>query len=107
MAKTETILFNQKERLSYRDSKYFRNNQIFEKCLNPPPIGVNTYFFTLYPNALQHAGTSNMSKIETLEIKMAINQVLSTSNIGLFRAYAETYNILRISNGLCAVLFDN
>ena len=36
--------------------------------------------------------------LETIEIKMAINQVLSTSNIGLFRAYAETYNILRISN---------
>jgi len=48
-----------------------------------------------------------MSKVETIEIKMAINPVLSTSNIGLFRAYAETYNILRISNGLGAVLFDN
>ena len=107
LAKTETILFNQKERLSYRDSKYFRLNQTYEKCLNIPPIGVNKYFFTLDPIALQHSGTCNMSKVETIEIKMAINPVLSTSNIGLFRAYAETYNILRISNGLGAVLFDN
>ena len=107
LAKTETILFNQKERLSYRDSKYFRINQIYEKCKNTIPNGVNAYFFTLDPIALQHAGTSNMSKIETIEIKMAINPVISTANIGLFRAYAETYNILRISNGLGAVLFDN
>ncbi len=107
LAKTETILFNQKERLSYRDSKYFRVNQIYEKCKNTLPLGVNTYFFSLDPNALQHSGTCNMSKIETIEIKMAINPVLSTSNIGLFRAYAETYNILRIANGLGAVLFDN
>jgi len=107
LAKTETILFNQKERLSYRDSKYFRLNQIYEKCKNTPPIGTNTYFFTLDPIVLQHAGTCNMSKIETIEIKMAINPVLSTANIGLFRAYAETYNILRISNGLGSVLFDN
>jgi hypothetical protein len=102
----ETILFNQKERLSYRDSKYFRLNQVYEKCVNTLPNGVHTYFFSLNPKDLQHSGTCNMSKIETIEIKMGLNRVLSTSNIGLFRAYAETYNILRISNGLGAVLFD-
>lgn len=104
---SETILFNQKERLSFRDSKYFRLNQVYEKCVNTLPKGVNTYFFSLNPNQLQHSGTCNMSKIETIEIKMSLNSVLSTSNIGIFRAYAETYNILRISNGLGAVLFDN
>jgi hypothetical protein len=103
----ETILFNQKERLSYRDTKYFRLNQIYEKCVNPPPIGIHSYFFSLNPNTLQHSGTCNMSKIETIEIKMSINPILSTNNVGLFRAYAETYNILRISYGLGAVLFDN
>jgi hypothetical protein len=107
LANGETILFNQKERLSFRDSKYFRINQIYEKCINTPPEGANAYFFSLDANALQHSGTCNMSKIETIEIKMSINPILSTSNIGLFRAYAETYNILRISNGLGAVLFDN
>jgi len=107
LALNETILFNQKERLSFRDTKYFRLNQIYEKCVNPPPIGTNCYFFSLNPNSLQHSGTCNMSKIETIEIKMSINPILSTNNVGLFRAYAETYNILRISNGLGAVLFDN
>lgn len=107
LALNQTILFNQKERLSYRDGKYFKYNQIYEKCVNAPPVGTNCYFFSINPNTLQHSGTCNMSKIETIEIKMSINPVLSTSNIGLFRAYAETYNILRISYGLGAVLFDN
>ena len=106
LIKNETLLFNQKERLSYRDSKYFRLNQIYEKSLNNPPIGVNGYFFSLNPNSVQHSGTYNMSKVEKIEVKINTNSILSASNIGLFRAYSETLNILRISNGLCAVMFD-
>ncbi len=106
LIKNETLLFNQKERVSYRDSKYFRLNQIYEKCLNTPPSGVNGYFFSLDPNSIQHSGTYNMSKVEKIEVKLNTNSILSTSNIGLFRSYSECYNILRISNGLAAVMFD-
>ena len=68
LIKNETLLFNQKERLSYRDSKYFRLNQIYEKSLNNPPIGVNAYFFSLNTNSVQHSGTYNMSKVEKIEV---------------------------------------
>jgi len=102
----ETLLFNSKERISYRDSKYFRLNQIYEKCVNTPVSGVNAYFFSIDPNSIQHSGTYNMSKVEKIEIKINTNSILSTSNIGLLRSYAETYNILRISNGLAAVMFE-
>lgn len=105
LIRNETLLFNQKERVSYRNSKYFRLNQIYEKCVNTPPAGVNCYFFSLDPNSIQHSGTYNMSKVEKIEIKLNTN-LLSTNNIGLFRSYSETYNILRISNGLAAVMFD-
>jgi hypothetical protein len=103
----DTILFNSQERLSLRDSKYFRLNQVYEKCINPPPAGTNAYFFTLDPVTTQQCGSSNMSKIEKIEIKMNnINKILSGKNVGIFRSYAETYNILRISNGLGAIMFD-
>ena len=106
LVKNETLLFNQKERVSYRDSKYFRLNQMYEKCVNTPPSGVNGYFFSLDPNSIQHSGTYNMSKVEKIEIKLNTNSILSTSNIGLLRSYSENYNILRISNGLAAIMFD-
>lgn len=106
LIKNETLLFNQKERISYRDSKYFRLNQPYERCINTPPSGVNIYSFSLNPNSIQHSGTYNMSKVEKIEIKLNTNSIISTNNIGLFRCYAETYNILRISNGFGAVLFD-
>jgi hypothetical protein len=102
----ETILCNQKERISYRNSNYFRLIQFYEKCVNTPPSGLNLYSFSLNPDSIQHSGSYNMSKVETIEIKININNIISTNNIGLFRCYAETYNILRISNGFGAVLFE-
>ena len=106
LVKDTTILCNEKERLSYRDSKYFGLNQVYEKCENDPPAGTNLYFFTLDPTVVQHMGAYNMSKVEKIEIKMKTNSILSASNVGLFRCYAETYNILRIGNGLGALLFE-
>jgi hypothetical protein len=106
LIKTETILCNEKERLSYRDSKYFQFNQMYEKCINTPPSGVNAYFFSLDPTSLQHNGTYNMSKVERIDIKIKTNSILSANNIGLFRCYAESYNILRIGNGLGGLLFE-
>ena len=47
-----------------------------------------------------------MSKFEKIEIKMNINPIITPKNLGFFRSYAETYNILRISNGLAAIMFD-
>jgi len=102
----ETLICNSKERLSYRDSKYFRLNQIYEKCVNTPASGVNAYFFSLDPNSIQHSGAYNMSKVEKIEIKINTHPIISTNNIGLFRSYAEVMNILRISNGLGGIMFD-
>jgi hypothetical protein len=106
LIKDTTIICNEKERIKYRDSKYFGFNQIYEKCINKPPSGVYSYFFSLDPSAVQHTGSYNMSKVERIEIKLKTNSILSANNIGLFRCYAESYNILRIGNGLGALLFD-
>jgi hypothetical protein len=102
----ETIFLNEQERLTYRESKYFRINQIYEKCTNPPPSGVNAYFFTLDPITTQPNGSCNMSKFEKIEIKMNINSIITPNNLAFFRSYAETSNILRVSNGLAAIMFD-
>jgi hypothetical protein len=89
-----------------RDEKYFSVVQPYLYARNTPPKGVNTYFFTINPNSTQPGGSCNMSKIETVEIKMKTRPVLSTNNLGLFRVYCETYNILRVANGYAAVIFE-
>lgn len=101
-----TLMLNGKERLSFRSSVYFKLVQIYQNCVNEPPSGVNGYFFSIYPNSTQISGTCNMSKIETIELKLNVNPILSPDNIGYIRVYAETLNILRIANGLGAIMFE-
>ena len=102
----ETILLNQRERLSFRSEKYFSYIQPYLYARNTAPKGVNMYFFSISPNSTQPAGSCNMSKIESIEIKMKTKPILSTNNVGLFRCYCETYNILRVANGYAGVIFE-
>jgi hypothetical protein len=102
----ETILLNQNERLTLRDEKYFSLIQPYEFCRNTPPTGINMYSFGLNINSTQPSGTCNMSKIESVEIKMRTKPILSTNNYGICRVYCETYNILRVANGYAGVIFE-
>jgi hypothetical protein len=102
----ETILLNQKERLTSRNENYFSLIQPYEYSRNTPPLGVNMFSFGLNVNSTQPSGTCNMSKIESIEIKMRTKPILSTNNYGICRVYCETYNILRVSNGYAGVIFE-
>jgi hypothetical protein len=102
----ETILLNQKERLSFRNEKYFSLIQPYEYSRNSPPNGVNMFSFGLNVNSTQPSGTCNMSKIESIEIRMRTKPILSTNNMGICRVYCETYNILRVANGYAGVIFE-
>ena len=102
----QTLLLNQKERLTMRDEKYFSLIQPYLNARNTPPKGVNMFSFSMNPNSTQPSGTCNMSKIESIEIKMKTKPILSTNNLGLCRVYCETYNILRVANGYAGVIFE-
>jgi len=101
-----TILLNDKERITFRDSKYFENVQQYQYARNTGPVGVNMYSYAIDINSTQPSGSCNMSKIETIRAKILVNPILSTNNLGYFRAYNECHNILRISNGFGALLFE-
>ena len=101
-----TILLNDKERISFRSSKYFENVQQYQHARNTGPPGVNFYSYGIEMNSSQPSGSCNMSKIETIRAKIQVNPVLSTNNLGYFRSYTESHNILRISNGFGALLFE-
>jgi hypothetical protein len=101
-----TILLNQKERVSLRDSTYFSTVQPYSIIRNDPPIGLNMYSFCLEPNSNQPSGTCNLSKIDTVELQLTLNPILSTNNLGLVRIYTLNTNILRVANGFAGVLFE-
>jgi len=101
-----TILLNDRERISFRNSKYFENVQQYQHTRNTGPPGVNLYSYGIEMNSSQPSGSCNMSKIETIRTKIQVNPILSTNNLGYFRSYTESHNILRISNGFGALLFE-
>jgi hypothetical protein len=101
-----TILLNDRERISFRNSKYFENVQQYQHVRNTGPTGVNLYSYGIEMNSTQPAGSCNMSKIETIKVKIQTKPILSTNNLGYFRSYTESHNILRISNGFGALLFE-
>jgi len=106
LSRKGTILLNQRERLSNRDTSYFTQDVIYNNCAGLPPRGTHIFFFGLYPNSITPSGSCNMSKIERSEIRLTVDPILSANNIGIFRCYAESYNLFRASFGLGAVLFD-
>jgi hypothetical protein len=102
----ETILLNQKERLTFRTKDFFTLVNQYYNVTNPAPTGTNMFFYSIYPELDQPAGSCNMSKIERIEVKINVKPIISINNQATFRLYSECYNILRISNGLAAVLFE-
>lgn len=101
-----TILLNDTERLSNRNEKYYNLIQPYFNNANTLPLGVQMYSFSINPNSTQPAGSCNMSKLETIRLKLKINKILSTFNTGLARIYFMSHNILRIANGFGGVIFE-
>ena len=101
-----TLLLNDRERISFRSSNYFENVQKYQHVRNSGPNGINLYSYGIEINSTQPSGSCNMSKIETIRAKIQTSPLLSTNNLGYFRSYTQSYNILRISNGFGALLFD-
>ncbi len=102
-----TILFNGHERVSLRNSSYFQNVQSYQHFPYSTIEGINIYSFCLFPESHQPSGSANMSKIDNVEIKLAMDPIVNFKNTCKFRGYAVNYNILRIANGLCGVVFSN
>jgi hypothetical protein len=101
-----TILLNDKERISNRNENYYNLIQPYFNNLNSLPKGVNMYSFSINPISSQPAGSCNMSKMETIKLKIKTDPILSTYNLGTLRAYFMCYNILRIANGFGGVIFE-
>ena len=102
----ETILLNDKERLSLRNSNYFDLVQKHQYKLNGTNTGINMFSFSLNPFNTQPSGSCNMSKMEKVYLKIKTDPILSTFNFGICRMYQCCYNILRIANGFGGVIFE-
>lgn len=101
----ETILFDNLERLSFRDSAYFNYIQPLENHSNTPSVGINCYSFALHAEKHQPSGSANLSKMQNISIKITAKNSINNQNTAKFRAYGLVLNILRIATGMSGLLF--
>jgi hypothetical protein len=102
----ETILFNSVERISLRDSNYFSFLQQYQNHTGITPNGVNIYSFGLHPQKHQPSGTSNLSKIDNIELHLIVSPQITFKNNAKLKVYSIAYNVLRIANGVSGLVFS-
>lgn len=107
--KNALIQYNGHDRFDTREGAYFNYVQPEQHHTNIPPDGINVYSFCLFPEKHQPSGTSNLSKIDTTDLILWIDDITfepGLIDINFFNAenrisiFGFSYNILRIMNGL-------
>jgi hypothetical protein len=101
----QTVLINGNPRISYRTADYFDTTQMHMHTHTTPLKGMNIYSFGLDPYNIQPSGAINTSQVDNIEVKLLLNSSININNKALFRGYLLCNNILRISNGLAAMVF--
>ena len=104
------LKFNQANRFSNRNLKYFTRNQIWD-ChtgsgssngiigqLGTDSIGI--YSFSLRPQEHQPSGTCNFSKISKPQMVFFNFDTILNEKLNSLNIYAVNYNILRIMSGM-------
>jgi hypothetical protein len=102
----QTLLFNGHERISSRDSDYFTKIQIYQNHRHAADEGINTYSFAIHPENHQPSGTANLSRIDNVDLRVAVIPDINFNYTARLRIYGIVYNILRISNGISGLVFN-
>ena len=105
LVRQETLLFNGHERLSMRDSQYFSKIQPYQHHSHSPSRGINTYSFALHPEKHQPSGSANLSRIDNVNLRIVVIPQINFNYTAKLRIYGIVYNILRVSNGISAIVF--
>ena len=65
------------------------------------------YSFALEPESIQPSGQLNLSYVKNQIARVGLfNYPVNTDRQKQLRVYAQSYNILRVENGICTLLFD-
>lgn len=101
----ETISLNNQERVSMREYNYFTYLQPYTYFPYSPNEGINVLSLSLFPTKVYPSGSCNMTQIANIELKLGMSFEVNRDNPVKCRTYQLGYNILRIINGLCGIVF--
>jgi len=111
IVKTLEIKLNGDVRLGAREYSYYNKIQPYNHHTGKLPKGVMVYSFSINPEDFQPSGACNFSNFESIELLFKLNspfdnESLDKKNIKYdITLYTTAYNILKIENGECQLLF--
>lgn len=87
------------------DSVYYNYVQPYQHHTNSPVLGFHMYSFALIPESTQPSGSANLSKVDTVQLMLKLDNSINSSNTATVRSYAVGYNIFRIALGTSKLMF--
>ena len=111
IVKSLEIKLNGDVRLGARDYNYFHKIQPYNHHTGVLPRGTMVYSFSINPEEYQPSGACNFSNFESIELLFNLkspfdNESLDKKNTKYdIKLYTTAYNILKIENGECQLLF--
>ena len=110
--KSLEIKFNGDVRLAKQQYQYYHDTQPYIHHTGQLPSGVLAYSFSIHPEKYQPSGFCNFSNFKSIEFIFDFKDPLQHESNHKktikydIKLYAVTYNILKISNGECQLLFS-
>lgn len=102
--KNASIILNGTNRISKRDSMFFRFVQPYQHHTRVPTNFIYVYSFALKPEEIQPSGSCNFSRIDNAYLNIENNN--NNKQIE-YVVYALNWNVLRIQGGMGGVAFTN
>lgn len=108
--KLQNITFRGENRTPFTDPTYYNYIVPYQYYEKTPMDGLNTYSFSLHPRKFQPSGSCNMNLIKSKVLNIELNDdyynyILENGLNYSIRLYAGVTNILRITNGITALVF--
>jgi hypothetical protein len=109
------VLLNGTERFRPRRGSYFRSQHPLTAFGQIPSVGVYVYSFALRPAAPQPSGSLNMSRLDSVQLRLSTKAatlasdaspadddttVLASSSLRVLDVFARNFNVLTIADGM-------
>lgn len=100
------LQINGHDRMTVRPAAYWRLVQPYAHHTRIPTKKVYTYAFALHPEDTSPSGTCNFSRVDTAHLVLNLNpNMIDHAQRGRIRVYATNFQVLRVSNGMAALVF--
>lgn len=100
------LRLNNQPRFAVKEGRYFRLVQPYQWHTNIPTSYTYCYSFALHPEDAQPSGSTNFSRIDSVELIFDLQDALTDEEVTVM-VFARNWNVFRYRDGLGGLAFSN